>query len=66
MKTKKVVYKVTCCKNAEHKFRVVYEIEKNTGKIISRPTEFCPFCGEIVEVEVQGKIVKDTTIHRIA
>ena len=66
MKTEKVVYKVICSKNPKHKFRIVYEIKKNTGDIISRPTEFCPFYGEMVEVEVQGKIVTDTIIHRIA
>ena len=61
----KKAYTVICSKNKEHRFPVVYEIEENTGDVISRPTERCPFCGALVEVTVKGKIENDTIIRRL-
>ena len=62
---KKVTYIVICHKNPSHKFPVVYEIKEGTEAQTSRPTEQCPFCGELVEVTVEGQLIDDTIVRKL-
>lgn len=63
-KKKKVIIKVKCekCSNV---FDIAIDIkpdseEKHTSEI----DVYCPFCDEMLTVEIKGKILSDTTILR--
>ena len=61
---KEVTYKVTCSVNPEHKFEVSYKVEDNSESVPDYADEFCPFCGAMVRVKVEGKLIHDAQVHR--
>ena len=63
-KTKKVVYKVQCFYNPEHVFDKVYAIEEGSTETESQVEAFCPFCDNIVSIQVQGKVIPDEKLLR--
>ena len=60
----KVTYTIICSANPDHQFPVVYDVEDET---VGEDTadEFCPFCGVLVRVKIQGKLKPDTDVHRM-
>jgi len=61
---KEVTYTVVCSANPEHKFPVTFEIEDNSKGAPDSADVFCPFCGTMVRVKVEGKLVHDAEVHR--
>ena len=60
----KRTFLVNCIKNPAHEFEIVVEVEQGTeGKITTRE-EYCPYCGEMVQVEIQGLQKPDEAVLR--
>ena len=55
---------VVCPYNAEHEFPAVYEVEDESTGVESTATEYCPYCKEFVEVQIQGRLEHDTEVIR--
>ena len=61
----KVTFNVICAFDPEHKFPVVYEMKNDSEGLTDSRQEFCPYCGKLVNVKVQGKFKEDGTVHRM-
>jgi len=61
---KEVTCNVTCPVNPEHKFQATYKVEDDSQGIVDYADEFCPFCGAMVRVKVEGKLIHDAEVHR--
>ncbi|MCK4761834.1 MAG: hypothetical protein KAW12_06500 [Candidatus Aminicenantes bacterium] len=64
IKTKKVKYRVQCAAHAGHIFEKVFQVEEGGEAVESSGEAFCPYCDEMVPVEVKGKAPLDKEAQR--
>ena len=44
--------------------KTVTYIEDDSSGISDYADEFCPFCGAVVRVKIEGKLIHDAEVHR--